>query len=40
MMHDMMGLGWLWMVLGTVLLVALIALVVALIVRITRGPRG
>jgi uncharacterized membrane protein len=37
MMDGVMGLGWLWMVLGTVLLVALIVLVLMLIVRTSRG---
>lgn len=40
MMDGMMGFGWLWMLLGTVLLIALIVLVVVLIVRASRGPRS
>ena len=40
MMDGMMGFAWLWMLLGTVLLIALIVLVVVLIVRASRGPRS
>ena len=39
-MHDMMPMGWLMMLFGAILLVALIALVVILIVRLTGGGRG
>lgn len=36
MMDHMMGLGWLWMVLGSLLLIALIVL----LVRVLGGPRA
>jgi hypothetical protein len=38
-MHDMMQMGWLMMLFGAILLVALIALVVILIVRLMRRGR-
>ena len=40
MMDRMMGLGWLWMILGVVLFIALILLVAVLIARISGGPRS
>lgn len=40
MMDGMMGFGWLWMVLGTALFLALIVLVVMLILRMAGGPRS
>lgn len=39
MMDGMMGLGWLAMFLGLVLLVALIALVIVLIAKLSRDRR-
>jgi hypothetical protein len=39
MMDGMMGWGWLLMLLGTVLMVALIVLVVVAIMRISGRPR-